>query len=138
MFRKILVPLDLTSRNARALDVARRLVLGERSAKVLLLHVVEEIEGIPAAELRGFYDRASRHARRKLDAARGPLEKAGARVEARVLVGHRVEEVVDLAASWRADVIVLASHKVAPGGRGFGTISHRVALLARTPVLLVK
>ena len=54
VFRCILVPLDFTDKNVRALEVARELAV-QNKASVALLHVIEIVENIPAEELRGFY-----------------------------------------------------------------------------------
>ena len=55
MFKHILVPLDL-GRNERSLRTARTLAR-QNGARVTLLHVIQRIEDIPAAELRRFYCR---------------------------------------------------------------------------------
>jgi nucleotide-binding universal stress UspA family protein len=66
MFRAILLPIDLTDRHRRALDIAVRLArLGD--GRVHLLHVIELIPGLDVDEERGFYDRLEQQARRHLE-----------------------------------------------------------------------
>ncbi len=61
-----------------------------------------------------------------------------ARVE--IVYGDPLEETLRYASSWRADLIVLGSHRFSRrrAGRGWGTLSYKVMLLSPIPVLLVK
>ena len=55
-------------------------------------------------------------------------------------IGKRAEAVVLYAEEKGMDLIVLSSHKVDRDhpALGWGTISYRIAIVARCPVLLVK
>jgi len=65
VFGRILVPIDLSDRNARTLKVA--LAFGrEARARVMLFHVVQQVPGLAAGEMRGFYDRLLTVSRQKL------------------------------------------------------------------------
>ncbi len=138
MFRKILVPVDLTDRHGPTLDLAARLAAG--SGEVVLLHVIEVIRGLSREDDPAFYQRletrANRHVGRLVEALRG--KQVAARAE--VLYGDRVAEILRCAVREGADLVALASHPVDPArpGEGWGTLSHRVGLLAPCPVLLVK
>jgi hypothetical protein len=56
-----------------------------------------------------------------------------------VLYGRRLDEILRFAESHRNDLIVMSSHKLPlRRGEAWGTISYRVGLLARCPVMLVK
>jgi nucleotide-binding universal stress UspA family protein len=136
MFKRILVPVDFTPMNRRALRLAVELARPGK-ATITLMHVIERIELVPDAELRGFYRKLQGRARRQLAALAATLAGKGCKVRRRILRGSRVVEIVRAAA--RMDLVVLASHRVARGrlSRGY-TLSHRVALLAPCPVLLVK
>ena len=81
IFSTILVPLDFTERNARALEVASALA-SQNGARVELLHVIETIKGIPFDELQGFYERLETEAREKMRPAVSRLEEAGIAVMA--------------------------------------------------------
>jgi nucleotide-binding universal stress UspA family protein len=137
MFKRILVPVDFTPKNRRALRLAVEMARPER-ATITLLHVIERIELVPDAELRGFYQKLEGLARRQLAAMAASLAKRGCTVRQRTLRGSRVAEIVKSAASM--DLVMLASHRVSPRRlpRGWDTLSYRVAVLAPCPVLLVK
>lgn len=139
MFKRILVPIDLSDRNTRALDVAAELARQNR-ALVTLCHVIQRVRDIPAAELRDFY-------RRLETTSVGTLRRVAKRFAARdvpvdtlVCIGEPAREIVRLAARRRVDLIVMGSHKVRAGrwATGWGTISYKVGVFCRCPVLLVK
>jgi nucleotide-binding universal stress UspA family protein len=139
MFSRILVPVDLSDRNAPALEAASDLARAGRGS-ILLLHVIEEIEGVPPRELEDFYRDLGQRAEAALDALGSDLEKRGVQVETRIRRGRRWTEIVDCAAAEGCDLVLLRSHVLDPAEplRGVGTISHQVALAARCAVLLVR
>jgi nucleotide-binding universal stress UspA family protein len=57
MFRRILIPTDLTDRTIRAIDVARG-VQATNDSQLMLLHVIETISGADFKELSAFYGTA--------------------------------------------------------------------------------
>jgi nucleotide-binding universal stress UspA family protein len=61
-------------------------------------------------------------------------------VDTVVCIGEPAREIVRLAAGRRTDLIVMGSHKVRAGrwATGWGTISYKVGIFCRCPVLLVK
>ena len=138
-FRHILVPTDLTDRTEKALQLAGQLG-SPAGARVTLIHVIETIPGLSLGEVKPFYERLERKARKAMEAfTRRTLAEAPA--AACVLVrGRRAEEIVKYAAANEVDLIVLASHRVNPSlvDRDWGTISYKVGILAQCPVLLVK
>lgn len=138
MFSRILIPVDLTDRALASLEAAAEFA-GE-GASVLLLHVIETIEDVPFEELEDFYGRIEEKAVRILERRQGELRTRGIEASYRVLFGRREREIVRYAAEAEVDLVVMASHLVEPGvrGRGLGTLSHRVALLAPCHVLLMK
>ncbi|HYM61510.1 MAG TPA: universal stress protein, partial [Thermoanaerobaculia bacterium] len=66
--------------------------------------------------------------------------KARAAVATKVVIGDRVERILQFAAANDVGLIVLSSHKVDARrpGKGLDTISYKVAILAACPVMLVK
>ncbi|HEY8515442.1 MAG TPA: universal stress protein [Candidatus Binatia bacterium] len=139
MFKRILAPIDLSSRNERALRVAAELAAAS-SGTVTLLHVIQRIDGLPAAELKSFYTQLEKTARRKLAAAAKSITKKGVTVRCEVVIGEPMVDIVKHAERMRADVIVMASHRVEAkkGPQGLGTTSYKTAILCRCPILLVK
>ena len=139
MFKHLLVPIDLSQRNARALRTA--LDLARLSgASVTLFHVVYRIAEIPFDELRGFYRRLLRMSERKLSREARGFAKKGVAVSTEVVIGEPAVEIARAAAKHKADLIVIGSHRVNPTRRaaGWGTVSYKVGILCQCPILLVK
>lgn len=139
-FRHILIPTDLTARTDKALELAGGLASQDAAARITLLHVIETIDGLPVEELEPFYKRMERKARTAMSAAVRRAPGIASRTDADVVRGKRAEEIVKFADAHGIDLIVLASHRVNPSmvNRDWGTISYKVGILARCPVLLVK
>ncbi len=139
MFKHILVPIDLSGRNAPALKTTLELARATR-ARVTLLHVVQRIEHIPGAELREFYQRLTSMAEAKLVRAAKPFVVRGVSVTTVACIGEPATEIVRIAGSRKVDLIVMNSHRVNPRRRtrGWGTMSYKVGLLCQCPILLVK
>jgi universal stress protein A len=138
-FRHVLVPTDLTARTEKALQLAKQLA-SPGGARVTLLHVIETIEGLPLNEMKSFYERLDRKARKAMGALAGRARDDIRVPTLAVVRGRRAEEIVKYAAANEVDLIVLASHRVNPSivERDWGTISYKVGILAQCPVLLVK
>jgi nucleotide-binding universal stress UspA family protein len=135
MFKKILLPIDLSDRHERALRLAVDLAAG---GEVLLLHVVEVIPGLPEEE--EFYSRLERVARKHLEVLRRYLtdQKVSAQVE--VVLGHRAREIVRRAEEANVDLVILTAPRVDLDNVsvGLGSLSYTVGIFAPCPVLLVK
>lgn len=139
MFRHILIPTDLSGRATQAADMARD--LGQSAgARVTLLHVIATISGAGYDEFRSFYRELEERASGHLAALASRLDGSGLEVASVVVYGQPAEEIVRYAADKQIDLIVLASHQVdlSQPGRGWGTLSYKIGVLASCPVLLVK
>lgn len=138
MFKRILVPLGLTEKDARAVAVARDLA-SESGGTVTLLHVIEPLD-LPFEEMKDFYDRLERQSLSTLEERVAPLREAGIEHTANVEYGDRAATIVAHAEKHGSDVIVMSSHRVDPESPGLAwtTLSYKVAILAQCPVLLVK
>src|SRR5262245_4698983 len=77
MFAHVLVPIDLSDRNTRVLRIVETLP----AKRVTLLHVIHQVRGLPAAELRPFYERLRRRAQRVVQRAAATLSASGLRVQ---------------------------------------------------------
>lgn len=139
MFKRILVPIDLSDRNARTLRTALGLARTTR-ARVTLLHVIQPVADALVRELGPFYRRLVTASERRLAQAARPFTAAGCPVTTEVCIGQPAREILRTAARGRADLIVMGSHKVRPSrpSPGWGTTSYRVGLLCQSPILLVK
>lgn len=137
MFRRILVPVDLTPKALRAARVAAQ--FSGKAVTLTLLHVIEKIgDGTPG--LDRFYRRLDSAARRKLEPLANRLGRRGVKVRVAIVYGNRLREILRYASESRCDLVVMASHRLErnrPGG-GWETLSYEVGLLSTRPVLLVK
>jgi nucleotide-binding universal stress UspA family protein len=135
MFTHVLVPIDLSDLSTRVLKIVATLP----TKRVTLLHVIHQIHGLPAAELRPFYTRLRGQALRVVQRASRTLSASGLRVQQAVTIGDPAREILRQAAARRVDLVVLGSHRLGPRpGQGLGTTSYKVALACECPVLLVK
>ena len=138
MFRRILVPVDLSDSNTSAVQLAGDLVTPDGGA-VTLLYVIETLDA-PFQDLEAFDRGLEEKARRALDVLGKPLRDAGVRFEEQVCYGKRVPEIVAYAAQNEFDLVIIRSHRLTVENftKGILTISHQVAIAAQTPVLVLK
>jgi nucleotide-binding universal stress UspA family protein len=138
MFRRLLVPVDLTPKNSRAVEVARDLA-AQSDGEVFLLHVIETLD-LPFEELEDFYDRLQTQAASRMQPLAEVLDTAGVVFGGHIVYGKRAEKVIEFADDHDVDLIILDSHPIEPGrlGKGLATLSYQIAIVARCPVLLVK
>lgn len=136
MFQNILIPVDFTPKNRRA--IAAALQAGGPRAKITLLHIVEEIRLPASKDLREFYGELMTDARLRMKRISSRIRGRPLREE--ICLGHRTEGIIRIARSRKTDLIVMSSHTVTPGRKGqdWGTISYKVAVLSPCPILLVK
>jgi universal stress protein F len=139
MFKRILVPVDLTEKSLAAVDLAYEFAT-ESAAEVILLHVIETIEHVQLDELKPFYKRLEVSAREGLQEFSEKFVSANLKVDQTIIYGHRTKEIVNFAVENRIDLIVMASHRIDPDrpGHDWSSISYAVAILSPCPVLLVK
>jgi len=137
MFKKILLPIDLSNRHDQALLVASELAKAS-GGEVVLLHVVAVIPGLPEEE--GFYSRLERVARKQLEHLHEWLTKEKVPSHVETLVGNRAKEVIRRAQEIQADLVILTAPRVDPEHvpAGLGSMSYKVGIFAHCPVLLVK
>ena len=137
MFQHVLVPVDLSGKNQRALESAAHLAGSD--GEVTLLHVIETLD-LPFDELEDFYQRLHDKAARELDEMTEPLSRSGVAVVQRISYGHRVREILGYADEHTVDLIVMSSRHLdrEEPAAGFASLSHQVAILSRKPVLLMK
>jgi nucleotide-binding universal stress UspA family protein len=139
MFQRILVPVDLTQKSLAAVEAAHELAKQFQS-DVTLLHVIETIEHVTFDEMKEFYARLEKSARAGLREFSERFVASGLAVQPEVIYGHRTQDIVAFAIKNRADLIVMASHRIDPDrpGHDWSSISYAVAIMAPCPVLLAK
>jgi len=139
MYKKILLPVDLTERHQPALDIAMEMAR-PGAATIVLLHVIELIPGLSMEEEKTFYQRLERIARRHLDRWGQKLEERKLPWKAEVLFGNRATESVRYATETAADLIILTAPRVDPTApnASWGSLSYKISILSQCQVLLVK
>jgi nucleotide-binding universal stress UspA family protein len=139
MFKKILLPVDLTERYEPALKAATELAT-QSGGEVVVLHVIEVIAGFSVDEEKDFYRRIEQSAREHLARLAQALKQKKVRARVEVRVGKRAAEVAQYARDIGSDLIVFTAPQFDPsqGLAGWGSLSFKVALLAPCPVLLMK
>jgi nucleotide-binding universal stress UspA family protein len=141
MFRKILVPVDFTEKNEASIRAALEVIGSREEAEIYFLHVIETIEHVEFDEMKDFYRELENRSVAMLTRMEERCRENGAvKVYHDLQYGKRAETIVRYAEERAIDLIVLSSHKVDRDhpALGWGTISYRVAIVARCPVLLVK
>lgn len=142
MFQHILVPTDASDRSRNALEIAAHM-LGYRSAgeegRITLLHVIQTVVGDEGLEFQKFYEELKAQARKNMESLRANVS-GEIPVHQEIVLGHRVREILRFISENAVDLTILSSHKVDPDNpvEGWGTISHKVGILAPCPVMLVK
>jgi nucleotide-binding universal stress UspA family protein len=136
LFRHVMVPVDLSDRNERALRAALALAR-EAGSRVTLFHV---IPGLAPGELEEFYRLLVERSERKLREVARAFTSKGVAVSTQVRTGEPAAEIVRATLRERVDLVVMGSHKVKPGRRerGWGTTSYKVGIFCQCPILLVK
>jgi nucleotide-binding universal stress UspA family protein len=139
MFRKVLVPVDLTDRHGPAIEIAGRLAT-ESDGEVVILHIIELVQGLPRDEDPPFYRRLETKAKEYISRLTEVLREKKVKARSEIVFGNRVAEISGFARANATDLIVLASHRFDPArpGAGWGSLSHQIGVLATCPVLLVK
>jgi nucleotide-binding universal stress UspA family protein len=144
MFGHILVPTDCTPDTKKALDIAVKMQSLEKNSelnqRITLLHVIETIADDDTEEFERFYSTLTRRSENKMRELGAEYDATQANIETKVLLGSRVGEILSFAQEQGVDLILLNSHRIDLENptEGWGTISHKVGILAPCPVMLVK
>ncbi len=146
MYQKILVPIDGSPTSSRGLHEALKLAK-LTGARLRLMHVVDQYSfavGMEAASMvtSEMIQLLREGGEQLLKKAEARVAKAGVRVDTVLcdsIAGRVSDQVIEQAAAWRADLIVLGTH----GRRGFsrllmGSDAEMIVRLATVPVLLVR
>ena len=139
LFGHVMVPVDLSDRNERALRTALALAR-EAGSRVTLFHVIQRVPGLAPDELERFYRLLVDRSERKLREVARSFTSKGVEVSTQVRIGEPAAEIVRATQREAVDLVVMGSHKVKPGrrDRGWGTTSYKVGIFCQCPILLVK
>jgi nucleotide-binding universal stress UspA family protein len=139
MFAKILVANDGSEHAFHALSLA--LALAKQNGSELHMVSVEEIPYLPEfiEEVRESTGKAARFFHGVLQRARAMAQEQQVELHTRVLAGHPVRDIVELAAELEAELLVIgATGHSALYERMVGSRADRIMQLAKCPVLVVK
>jgi nucleotide-binding universal stress UspA family protein len=139
MFKKILVPVDFSKANKKAFEAAVNIAT-QYQGSIDLLHVIEIIAHSNFSEFKDFYLKLEKRAQRHMERWIALYQDQPIEIEQYIVYGHRVQEILDFSQKHQTDLILLNSHKINPKNatRAWSTISHKIGILSRCPVLLVK
>jgi nucleotide-binding universal stress UspA family protein len=140
--RRILHATDFSRASRRAFSTAVGTAKRER-ARLVLLHVMVPPSPFTGGELPPSYleleARARRDAERRLARCVAEAERAGVRVDARLVKGVPAEEIVRAARRETPDLIVIGTHGRTGLGRVLmGSVAERVLQRAPCPVMTVR
>ena len=139
MFRKILVPIDLTNRHDRALAIATEMA-GSPKAEVILLHIIQQVHGLTQEDDPAFYQKLEELSHRHMDEWVDRVQSQSIQCQGVIRIGERGPEIVRYARETQCDLIILASHPVdvtAPGAE-WVSLSYLISIGSPCSVLLVK
>lgn len=143
VYKTILCSIEFSDPSMRALEYALTLA-EETGARLVMLHVVEQLVDAPAGELSPFsLQEYRRHleedARVRLRSAVPDEARVWCTPEERVLSGKAYRAILDIAQQEKVEVIVMGVHgKGALSRRLFGSTTHHVIREARCPVLTLR
>lgn len=139
MFQNILVPVNFTKENKKALDIAMK-IAAQDNGTVHLLHVVEIIADTTFTEFNDFYRKLEMRAQKRMNTLTTMPKNNRVEIISTILFGDRVQEILTFAEKRKIDLIVMNSHKISRDNpsQGWGTISYKIGILSQCPVMLVK
>jgi len=97
-------------------DLLRAVVVGIRheNTEVMVLHVLQPVEPVPPPEMAQGYapelEDEKQPARTLVERIAGELRRVGLTAQTEVLIGDVTKTILDRAAEWRADLIMVGSH----------------------------
>ena len=123
-------------------DAATQAVIGQyahQGTEVKILNVVDLQLPIPTSGADGFRKVSLKHGREVVQRAEGLLNKAGYKTLTAVEEGDPKSKILDQAAKWKADMIVMGSHGRKGVDRFFlGSVSENVSRHAPCSVEIVR
>lgn len=134
MYKKILVPIDLSDaeHGKATLAIAERLL--SPGGEITTLTVVEEVPGYVAAELPGnIMEDTLINARRELEET---IAGSTSNVRSEIKRGSPASAIVATAEEQNMDLIIIASHRPGLADYFLGSTASRVVRHAKCPVLV--
>lgn len=137
MFKNILLGVDTTLKNEKALEQVSKLS-GEGTI-VTILNAISEQDAQTSIKSGVHLDKLVEKRSEGLESTRNSLDEYGIKYDEIIVRGNAKEQLVKEANSGKYEIVVLSNRK-AEDKKKFvlGSVSHKVAKRAHIPVLIVK
>lgn len=138
-YEHLLVPIDWSDRDQRALEAAIEMA-AQHQARTTLIYVIEAIDTDDEEELKSFYAEVEDSVRERLQSLVRRFQQAGLMARPEIVVGHKARTIVQYTATESVDLIVMQSERVdlQHPEQGLSSLSHQVSLFCQCPVMLIK
>ena len=136
MFKKILVPVDLTHNELGVQMIKLAKEIGGDSTEIVLTHVVHDIPAYAAVEISSeILDKTHKWAKAEIEKLAKDNGVTGA---ADLRHGSAGSAILEAAAEHGVDLIVIGSHKPGMADYFLGSTAGRVVRHAQCPVLVMR
>ena len=134
MYKRIVVPVDMGQIEKGEKILAKAKALLDDGGEILLVSIVETVPSYLTVDLPlDFVDVSVKDAEEKLAALAGKLSIGGKRI---IRVGSAAREIMDIAETEQADLIIIASHRPDFSNYLIGATADRVVRHAKCSVLV--
>lgn len=137
MFKNILLGVDTTLKNEKALEEVSK--LSGEGTTVTILNAISEKDAQASIKSGVHLDKLVQKRSEGLESTRNSLDEYGIKYDEIIVRGNAKEQLVKEANSGKYEIVVLSNRK-AEDKKKFvlGSVSHKVAKRAHIPVLIVK
>ncbi|AMG20177.1 universal stress protein UspA [Staphylococcus saprophyticus] len=137
MFKNILLGVDTTLKNEKALEEVSK--LSGEGTTVTILNAISEQDAQASIKSGVHLDKLVQKRSEGLESTRNSLDEYGIKYDEIIVRGNAKEQLVKEANSGKYEIVVLSNRK-AEDKKKFvlGSVSHKVAKRAHIPVLIVK
>ena len=137
MFKNILLGVDTTLKNEKALEEVSK--LSGEGTTVTILNAISEQDAQASIKSGVHLDKLVQKRSEGLESTRNSLDEYGIKSDEILVRGNAKEQLVKEANSGKYEIVVLSNRK-AEDKKKFvlGSVSHKVAKRAHIPVLIVK
>lgn len=136
MFKKILVPVDLTHNELGVQMINLAKEIGGDSAEIILTHVVHDIPSYAAVEISGeLLDKTHKWAKSEMEKLAKDNNVTG---PADLRHGSAGTAILEAATEHGADLVIIGSHKPGVADYFLGSTAGRVVRHAQCPVLVMR
>ncbi|MDW4283774.1 universal stress protein [Staphylococcus saprophyticus] len=137
MFKNILLGVDTTLKNEKALEEVSK--LSGEGTTVTILNAISEQDAQASIKSGVHLDKLVQKRSEGLESTRNSLDEYGIKYDEIIVRGNAKEQLVKEANSGKYEIVVLSNRK-AEDKKKFvlGSVSHKVVKRAHIPVLIVK